>query len=94
MPRFNLAGYVKEKKRLRQEIVMNNRGITELEDELSVVTLKKQNKTKELSRVKAKCRRLDEKVLLLCFNLCHTSCFAASHFATHTIHNPTENLKT
>ena len=44
MPRFNFAGYVKEKKRLRQEIVMNNRGITELEDELSVVTLKKQNK--------------------------------------------------
>jgi hypothetical protein len=46
MPRFNLAGYVKEKKRLRQEIVMNNRGITELEDELSVVTLKKTKQNK------------------------------------------------
>jgi septal ring factor EnvC (AmiA/AmiB activator) len=63
MPKFNIGDFAKEKKRLRQQIVMKNRGIKELEDELSVVALEKQNKTKELSRMKAKCQRLDEKVL-------------------------------
>ena len=72
---------------------MKNRGIKELVDELSVVTSEKENKTKELSRVKAKCRRLDEKVLLLCFNLCHTSLFAASHFARHTKLNPNRKVE-
>jgi hypothetical protein len=62
MPKFNIGDFAKEKKRLRQQIVMKNRGIKELEDEL-VVALEKQNNTKELSRMKAKCQRLDEKVL-------------------------------
>lgn len=86
MPRFSIGDYAKEKKRLRQEIVMKNRGIKELEHEHSVVALEKEMKTKELSRVKAKCRKLDEKVLfvLLYFNLFRTSHFPASHFARHT----------
>ena len=45
MPKFNIGDFAKEKKRLRQEIVMKNRGIKELEDKLSVVALEKQNKT-------------------------------------------------
>jgi hypothetical protein len=45
MPKFNIGDFAKEKKRLRQEIVMKNRGIKELEDKLSVVASEKQNKT-------------------------------------------------
>ncbi|CAB4024335.1 Hypothetical predicted protein [Paramuricea clavata] len=56
MPTFNIGDFAKEKKRLLQQIVMKNRGIKGLEDELW------KNKTKELSRMKVKCQRLDEKV--------------------------------
>ena len=82
MPRFNIGDYAKEKKRLRQEIVMNNRGIKELEQEHSVVALEKEIKAKKLSTVKAKCRKLDEKVLfvLLYFKMCRV---AATNFARH-----------
>ena len=65
---------------------MKNRGMKELEHEHYVVALEKEMKTKELSRVKAKCQKFDEKVLfvLLYFNLFHTSHFPASHFTRHT----------
>ena len=44
---------------------MKNRGMKELEHEHYVVALKKEMKTKELSRVKAKCRKFDEKILFV-----------------------------
>ncbi len=65
MPRFNIGDYAKEKKRLREKIVMKNRDLKVLDGELNVMAEQTVNKTKELDRIKTRHQRLDEQVGLL-----------------------------
>jgi hypothetical protein len=62
MPWFNIGDYAKEKRRLRQEIVMKNRDLEVLDGELNIMAEQTVNKTKQLDRLKARHRRLDQKV--------------------------------
>ena len=70
MPRFNVSDYMKEKKRLRQSLVMENRHIKTLNDNLNVMAVEKERKTKELAAIKAKHRRIDEKVHFVIYPTC------------------------
>ena len=62
MPRFDIAAYVKEQKRLREKVVLEKRQLKSLQDEISVASVAKKAKQRELSRIKEKHRRLDNKV--------------------------------
>ena len=63
MPRFNVATYVKEQKRLREKVVLENRQLKSLQDEISAAAKLKEEKRKERSRIREKHRRLDNKVI-------------------------------
>ena len=67
MPRFKIGDLSKERKRLKEKVVMENRSLDALHDELSKLTTEKEKKSKELCNMKAKHRRLDLKVG--CFNV-------------------------
>ncbi|CAB4003764.1 Hypothetical predicted protein [Paramuricea clavata] len=62
MPRFNVATYVKEQKRLREKVVLENRQLKSLQDEISAAAKLKEEKRMELNRIRENHRRLDNKV--------------------------------
>ncbi|CAB4003604.1 Hypothetical predicted protein [Paramuricea clavata] len=62
MPRFNVATYVKEQKHPREKVVLENRQLKSLQDEISAAAKLKEEKRKELNRIREKHRRLDNKV--------------------------------
>ena len=62
MPRFDIAAFVKEQKRLREKVVFKNRQLKLLQDEISAAPVAKKAKQREFSRIKEKHRRLDKRV--------------------------------
>lgn len=62
MPRFDIAAYSKEQKRLREKVLMENRNLKSLQNEISVMVVVKEEKKKELCSIKEKYLRLDNKV--------------------------------
>ena len=63
MPCFDIAAYVKEQKRLREKVVLENHQLKSLQDEISAASVAKKAKQGELCRIKERHRRLDAKVM-------------------------------